>query len=180
MLPAIDLRRRRTMCDRTYLAEKALDARARRAAHRGGLDYDAKRPYDHPIASSVRLAIEPPVVLEPGAIFAPGFYYRFAARSLNSRRCLCPAASSLPITSAKRIAPCFTSAQEDTGEVNTGSACKTLRLQDQRDRSKRLDCPLLAQSGHRLLRCKCLLLGVKRTWLFALHMSAYDPKRTSM
>src|SRR5262245_66562294 len=31
--------------------------------------------------------------------------------------------------------------------------------------------------------CRCLLsmslLGVKRTWLIALHMSAFDPKRTS-
>ena len=29
-----------------------------------------------------------------------------------------------------------------------------------------------------LVHRKCLLLGVKRTCLFALHMSAYDPKRT--
>ena len=54
------------------------------------------------------------------------------------------------------------------------------------------------QSGHRLVRCKCPLLGVKQTWPFAgnplsrsllrvkrtsavaLHMSAYDPKRTSI
>ena len=28
---------------------------------------------------------------------------------------------------------------------------------------KKRQCPLLALSGHRLLRCKCLLLGVKRT-----------------
>ena len=28
-------------------------------------------------------------------------------------------------------------------------------------------------------RVKCPLLGVKRTCRFALHMSAYDPKRTS-
>ena len=28
------------------------------------------------------------------------------------------------------------------------------------------------------LHCTCPLLGVKRTCLFALHMSAYDPKRT--
>ena len=40
-------------------------------------------------------------------------------------------------------------------------------------------CPLLAQSGHGLVRCKCPLLGVKRTWRFALQMSAFDPKRTS-
>jgi hypothetical protein len=42
-------------------------------------------------------------------------------------------------------------------------------------------CPLsslLAQSGHWLVRCKCPLLGAKRTWLFALQMSAFDPKRT--
>jgi hypothetical protein len=25
----------------------------------------------------------------------------------------------------------------------------------------------------------CLLSGVKRTWLIAAHMSAYDPKRTA-
>ena len=41
-----------------------------------------------------------------------------------------------------------------------------------------VSCPLLALSGHRLVRCTCPLLGVKRTWRFALHMSAYDPKRT--
>jgi hypothetical protein len=41
------------------------------------------------------------------------------------------------------------------------------------------ECPLLAQSGHRLVRCKCPLLGAKRTWRFALQMSAFDPKRTS-
>src|SRR5262245_31397500 len=35
-------------------------------------------------------------------------------------------------------------------------------------------CPLLAQSGHSLVHCTCPLSGVKRTWLFALHMSAYD------
>jgi hypothetical protein len=40
-------------------------------------------------------------------------------------------------------------------------------------------CPLLAQSRHAELRCKCPLLGVKRTCHFALHMSAYDPKQTS-
>jgi len=39
-------------------------------------------------------------------------------------------------------------------------------------------CPLLAQSGHALVRCTCPLLGVKRTYRFALHMSAFDPKRT--
>jgi hypothetical protein len=30
-----------------------------------------------------------------------------------------------------------------------------------------------------LCNCTCPLLRVKQTWLFALHMSAYDPKRTS-
>jgi hypothetical protein len=40
-------------------------------------------------------------------------------------------------------------------------------------------CPLLAQSGHALMHCTCLLSGVKRTCPFALHMSAFDPKRTS-
>src|SRR5262249_17640062 len=38
--------------------------------------------------------------------------------------------------------------------------------------------PLLAQSRHRWLHCECPLLGVKRTCRFALHMSAFDPKRT--
>src|SRR5262249_30317192 len=41
-----------------------------------------------------------------------------------------------------------------------------------------VQCPLLAHSGHRLLHCKCPLSGVKRTWLFAAQMSAFDPKRT--
>ena len=40
-------------------------------------------------------------------------------------------------------------------------------------------CPLLAQSGHPELHRTCPLLGVKRTWRFALQMSAFDPKRTS-
>ena len=35
---------------------------------------------------------------------------------------------------------------------------------------------LLAQSGHSLVHCTCPLLGVKRTWRFALQMSACDPK----
>ena len=39
-------------------------------------------------------------------------------------------------------------------------------------------CPLLALSGHRLVHCTCPLLGVKQTWAGAVHMSAYDPKRT--
>ena len=33
-------------------------------------------------------------------------------------------------------------------------------------------CPLLAQSGHGLVHRTCPLSGVKRTYLFALHMSA--------
>ena len=40
------------------------------------------------------------------------------------------------------------------------------------------ECPLLALSGHRFLHRTCPLLGVKRTCLVALHMSAFDPKRT--
>jgi hypothetical protein len=40
------------------------------------------------------------------------------------------------------------------------------------------ECPLLAQSGHAELHRTCPLLGAKRTWRFALHMSAFDPKRT--
>ena len=39
-------------------------------------------------------------------------------------------------------------------------------------------CPLLAQSRHGRVHCTCPLSGVKRTCLFALQMSAYDPKRT--
>jgi hypothetical protein len=38
--------------------------------------------------------------------------------------------------------------------------------------------PLLAQSRHPWLQRTCPLLRVKRTWISALHMSAYDPKRT--
>src|SRR5262245_54612844 len=37
-------------------------------------------------------------------------------------------------------------------------------------------CP--RQSRHALLRCMSPLSGVKRTSLFAAHMSAFDPKRT--
>ena len=36
----------------------------------------------------------------------------------------------------------------------------------------------MALSGHAELHCTCPLSGVKRTCLFALHMSAFDPKRT--
>jgi hypothetical protein len=39
-------------------------------------------------------------------------------------------------------------------------------------------CPLLAVSGHFLLHRECPLSGVKRTWLFAAQMSAFDPMRT--
>src|SRR5262249_38418922 len=35
-----------------------------------------------------------------------------------------------------------------------------------------------AQSRHSSLHCTCPLLGAKRTCRFALHMSAFDPKRT--
>ena len=40
--------------------------------------------------------------------------------------------------------------------------------------------PLLAQSGHAILHRTCPLSGVKRTWLIGAHMSACDPKRTSL
>ena len=40
------------------------------------------------------------------------------------------------------------------------------------------ECPLLAQSGPAARDTECPLLGVKRTSPSALHMSAYDPKRT--
>src|SRR5215831_4710489 len=38
--------------------------------------------------------------------------------------------------------------------------------------------PLLAQSRHAPLHCTCPLSGVKQTSCFALHVSAFDPKRT--
>src|SRR5690349_3850735 len=57
-------------------------------------------------------------------------------------------------------------------------ACKTHRQQNQRDRSFRLQCPLMAQSRHLQLHRTCPLSGVKQTWLFAVRMSAFDPKRT--
>ena len=41
-----------------------------------------------------------------------------------------------------------------------------------------LQCPLLALRGHSRARDQCPLSGVKRTCLFALQMSANDPKRT--
>ena len=44
--------------------------------------------------------------------------------------------------------------------------------------SRFVRCPLLALSGHPSLQRTCPLSGVKRTWRFALHMSAFDPKRT--
>src|SRR5260221_12065065 len=40
-------------------------------------------------------------------------------------------------------------------------------------------CPLLALSRHADGATQCPLSGEKRTCLFALQMSAYDPKRTS-
>ena len=36
----------------------------------------------------------------------------------------------------------------------------------------------MAQSGHSKIIAGCPLSGVKRTCRFALHMSAFDPKRT--
>src|SRR5262245_60930962 len=58
-----------------------------------------------------------------------------------------------------------------------------------------LQCPLLALSGHAEMRNQCRyggkadmtvcgsppsrsVFGVRRTWRFAPHMSAFDPKRT--
>jgi hypothetical protein len=41
------------------------------------------------------------------------------------------------------------------------------------------ECPPMAQSRHELVHCTRPLSGLKRTYLFALHMSAIDPKRTS-
>jgi len=45
-------------------------------------------------------------------------------------------------------------------------------------RSAACTCLLLAQSGHSFLHRTCPLSVVKRTSPFALHMSAFDPKRT--
>src|SRR5215469_3006566 len=42
-----------------------------------------------------------------------------------------------------------------------------------------VECPLLAQSGHSTTEFQCPLLGVKRTFLELVSMSAFDPKRTS-
>jgi hypothetical protein len=39
-------------------------------------------------------------------------------------------------------------------------------------------CPLLALSRHQPLHRTCPLSGVKQTCPFALHLSAFDPKRT--
>jgi hypothetical protein len=36
----------------------------------------------------------------------------------------------------------------------------------------------MAQSGHEPVQRTCPLSGVKQTWPFAAHMSAFDPKRT--
>ena len=48
-----------------------------------------------------------------------------------------------------------------------------------RRRSDRMNaCPLLALSGHERVHCTCPLSGAKQTFIFALQMSAYDPKRT--
>src|SRR5215470_10396125 len=41
-------------------------------------------------------------------------------------------------------------------------------------------CPPLALSGHSIMSHLMSLSGVKRTWCFAAHMSAFDPKRTSV
>ena len=41
----------------------------------------------------------------------------------------------------------------------------------------RPECPLLAQSGHRDALNQCPLLGVKRTCLVQVAMTANDPKR---
>src|SRR5215475_13148627 len=45
--------------------------------------------------------------------------------------------------------------------------------------STRRNVRYLALSGHELVHCACPLSGVKHTRRFALHMSAFDPKRTS-
>src|SRR5262245_6180828 len=41
-----------------------------------------------------------------------------------------------------------------------------------------MECPLLALSGHTIVRCTCPLLGVKQTWTDGLHMSAFELKGT--
>src|SRR5262245_18278895 len=45
--------------------------------------------------------------------------------------------------------------------------------------SQRQDDLRLAQSGHSMMSHLMSLSGVKQTWALALHMSAFDPKRTS-
>jgi hypothetical protein len=41
-----------------------------------------------------------------------------------------------------------------------------------------IECPLLAQSGHPTVVCRCPLSGVKRTLDEGASMSAFDPKQT--
>src|SRR5215471_9753464 len=71
------------------------------------------------------------------------------------------------------------------GLQNTEAHSETERIVLPRDGATKcgrlieMRCPLLAQSGHALVHRTCPLLGVKRTCLFAPHMSAFDPKRTS-
>src|SRR5262245_34192002 len=40
-------------------------------------------------------------------------------------------------------------------------------------------CPLMAHCGHSIMSHLMSVSGVKRTWPIAMHMSAFDPKRTS-
>src|SRR5262249_17135842 len=51
-------------------------------------------------------------------------------------------------------------------------------LQELRSNCCNALCPELAQSGHRTVEFRCLLLGVKRTLSGHALMSAFDPKGT--
>ena len=69
---------------------------------------------------------------------------------------------------------------DDTQSPRAGSNCRRIEVDWGVLRCQLVvaGCPLLALSGHWLVRCTCPLSGVKRTCFFALHMSACDPKRT--
>src|SRR5262249_40877085 len=70
-------------------------------------------------------------------------------------------------------------ASEFAGESKPNSRVKTSKARGPRQAAGgNVECPLLAQSRHPEKTQSMSLLGVKRTCRFALHMSAFDPKRT--
>ena len=57
------------------------------------------------------------------------------------------------------------------GSARMGKALDTLSFFPSAARAAEwmVECPLLAQSGHRLVHCTCPLLGVKRTSITVAH-----------